>query len=157
MIFRLENVYDSFGNAAFDQVGLRHWGPHLPLGDGVRLGATWKPLALQFQRKSGRRLPELTMLTGYALVATEQTCELVTAFMGESVEALPLKSTGEPWLVLNVVELVAGRDPRKGEGRPIFKLAEVTQSPIYVGDDFKALVESERFKGVRFVPVRQRR
>jgi hypothetical protein len=171
MIYRLDNVYDARGNAVFDQVGLKSWGPHVVLGDGVRLGAKWKPLAVKLYEKRGRSLPELTMLTGYALVAKEQVAEFLTAFVGESVEPLPLKSTGQRWLVLNVLDVVDGLDrsrsrlgtdwtrarlafkPRRVEGRPIFKLAGVINSPVFVDDELKALVEAEQFKGLRFVPV----
>lgn len=171
MIYRLDNVYDRSGDSAYDQVGLKSYaGAHLALAEGARLAKTWSPLALRVYRKKGRRLPDLTMLTGYALIGTERAWELLADVAGGAVEALPLQSGGEPWLALNVVDVVEGLDRRsrvggdwtrarlvfvraRVAGRAIFKLANVVHSPVFVGDAFKERVEAEGLEGLRFVPV----
>ena len=147
MIYRLDNAYDARGNAVYDQVGLRFWGPHRVLGDGVALGEKWKPLAVKVHRERGRRLPDVTMMTGYALVATEQASELLTGLAGEALEPLELKSTGPRWFVLNVVDVV---DRRSEQGRLIFKRSGVIHSPVFVSGEFKACLEAEGLEGLRF-------
>jgi hypothetical protein len=138
-------------------------------------GDSWRPLPVQIEPSEAMANFPPGLASG-VLLCDKRALEFIQPLIAKSAEVLPLHSQEGNFYIVNITDVIDCLDHSASEfeyfrsgdikrilryifksdcinGKPIFKIREKQRGPIYVSDEFKAHVESNKLTGLTFRKV----
>lgn len=158
-----------------------YWDIQDSIGVGHSLIGKWTPIPVRnlFKEDEGefpKTAGDFPSLSGSIPVVSEKAWQILSAYIKNEVEALPLITKTGSYFALNVLDIVDGLDKEKSEisyrssgrvsrvfkyvfheekikGKYMFKIPETKGLEVYVSEEFKKLIEENNLKGLDFSKI----
>jgi hypothetical protein len=180
-IFRIEADTDNYAVLGYQNITIRRTVPRF-MGQSLKnTWGQWADLRVNMIVDEPAQRPEsdfYAYLDWRRIAVTRYAWEILQPLVGDNVEPLPLACPSVDLLALNVLLVLDCLDLSNAEpqysadegrwysgvrfkdgacrGIPVFKVPSYKhESYIYVSDEFKALVETNGLRGLRFIEMKE--